>query len=210
MRIKLIGGLVAALVLAALPAVATAETVTLRNGETEEPLELGAPIKAFSEDFGISDETRSIACTESEMNGILLSNGAEEDEVEIEESRFEGGSGVEAEGESLCSVNGSGGRLDVSITAHSWRGTVDVDPGKPPAVVGKLDITYGTWDREIDPDFPIKVCAYSASIRSEIGKGGTFSLADNKGTTTTVGCVTTIKLTGNFVLTSGGAVILVM
>jgi len=82
--------LVAVFAISATTASAGKPMVTLRYAKSHEALKPGAPITGNSANLVYSSEAGNIECSENELTGTLLSNGATNITAEFTTGRFEG------------------------------------------------------------------------------------------------------------------------
>jgi len=211
MRTKLFGAFIAALVagaFAALPAVASAEAVTLSTAGRGN-LNAGDSVTGFSGNLKFGGPSQFIECTESEINGEVTANGTDPVEVEFENGgRFEGGSAIERiSGMVNCPVSGTGGSVTARIRPMRFRASL------------KLTKSGGVISGSTSADFElafhalggfIRECKYSGNISVILVSGRVkmswvMSLVGDRFNT---GCSQQLAFTGEFELTHEGEAVI--
>jgi hypothetical protein len=104
---------------AALPAAASAATVTLRfNSKTGPALANGTAIKAFSNNLVWHTASGNFECKENELNGTVANNGTAKTGLSISSASYRAAGGSEY---CLTTIpNGTGGTLLMKITAANF------------------------------------------------------------------------------------------
>jgi hypothetical protein len=192
-----------ALAFAALPALAQAANVTLREGSTTgPPLAVGAEVEAFSGDLVFTTSIGALECKENEVEGTVTANSAEPADVEVSGGRFEG------EGGGACQTSIA---LPGSVTAH-------ITPENFPWVIhffanGTTKITGAAFEATLTNALgeDIATCTYSAA---EIADTFNFNsaLVDTISAQTLTGGGTTFcpesgSLSGHFAVTHNGTAV---
>jgi len=214
MRSKLFGAFMAALVVgafAALPAVASAEAVTLSTAGRGN-LVNGDSIDGFSENLKFGNAPQFVECEESEINGEVTANGVDPAEVELENGgHFEGGGGTgRTAGKRPCPVSGTGGRVTARVRPVRFRAPLTLTKN-----AGVISATV-TADFEIAFHDPLlggyfRECRYSdvISLTRVSGKlkirSGSATLVSDRFAS---GCAAGGTLTGEFELTHEGEEVL--
>lgn len=172
MRVKSFGAFVAALAVtsfAALPASASAEEVTLLT--PEKGLLEGAPVKGFSTNLTFATKSGTVACAESTIGGEVTENpGARM--MFFEDSLVGGGTMKGPNGDDLCPVAGTGGRLEARVRPIEWRENLTLFKMNGEGFgFTTIDFEVDIWDRNLSKATPIASCKYAAFVAAEFEPG---------------------------------------
>jgi hypothetical protein len=207
--ISLLVGLMA-LALAALPAFASAATVTLRSGSKTGPaLANGTALTAMSSNLVFATASGNLECKESTLNGKVENNGTEKTGVEITSASFlAAGGGLDCP---TAIPNGSGGTLTMTMTAEGLPYTADLLSTAAGTLTGTPSVSFkAIFDNGTTP---VLSCVFEkTSVATTFNFNTALNIAvgaSQEFTGTGTGCPTKGTLTGSFAVTvksSGGAV----
>jgi hypothetical protein len=178
MRTKLFGAFIAALAItafAALPSMASAANVTLRDNGN--PVAVNETIRATSTStstipakFTGRPSGRAVECAKTSIRGKVRTNpGTTGARITLRnEGVFEGAGGGDR-----CAVTNTGGRVKARVENLTFR--TDLTLQKENGIVTartEARFTFRFFDRALEPNGPIAVCNYEGAIELE-GTAGT-------------------------------------
>jgi hypothetical protein len=171
MRTKLFGAFIGALAItafAALPSMASAQNVTLKEGNLTVPA--GETIRATSTDFLFTGRPSglSVACDKTSIRGLVRTNPG------VRVTFRSGGVFQNAGGGDRCKVEPTSGRLRARVENVTFRKDINLTKNAAGVVTGRTEVrfTLRLFHLALEPNGPIASCSYDGTLEvtGEVGK----------------------------------------